>query len=163
MGHIYCNKAMGVRANTTLRATLLVPLPTILIFPDSFIAHFYSNCALIALASLMPDSKTALKERSKFLVSWYFYGNCNVERLTLFLFSFFFPEQHYVCCTVCYQQPLIGQDTHITTCMLSPLTHFRSGARGAHWGPWGRETKIIIGSSLLLTADCTSHTCSILW
>lgn len=44
-----------------------------------------------------------------------------------------------------------------------PLAHLSSQVRQAHWGPWGGETKMIIGSSLSLTALCASHIWSILW
>lgn len=67
MGHIYCNKAAVVSANTTLRATLLAtpPRPTRLIFPDFFIACFYGNSLLCELASLIADSRFALIETEK--------------------------------------------------------------------------------------------------
>lgn len=61
MGHIYCNKATGVRANTTLSATLLAP-PTRLVLPDSFITCFHGNSLSTGSDSLMLNSKLALME-----------------------------------------------------------------------------------------------------
>lgn len=51
---------------------------------------------------------------------------------------------------------------HPPTTTTSPLILLRSQAGPAHQFPWGGETKIIIGSSLSLTAFCSSHIWSIL-
>ena len=46
--------------------------------------------------------------------------------------------------------------THTTIYSLPPFAHLCSQVWKAHWGPWGRETKIVIGSSLSLAALCAS-------
>lgn len=51
MGHIYCNKAVGVSANMTFSTTSLALPPRGPVLPDFFIAGFYGNAPLGGLAS----------------------------------------------------------------------------------------------------------------
>lgn len=88
------------------------------------------------------------EKRSQGLASWCFYGDWSTGRLI-------FSQGRSIFCCVHSQHPLLRQHIHITIYPHPPLAHLSSQVGQAHWGPWGGETKIIIGPSLSLTVHPT--------
>lgn len=120
-----------------------------LVPPRRFIAHFHGN-GLRSRSSawcLMLSWKWKNQRRSsRGLASPDFYGDWSAGRL---IFPLFFLLEGFDCAHT--------RRAHLLTSRQPSLCSTPRSA-GAHWGPRGGQTKIIIGSSLSLVASsCIPH------